>query len=179
MKTKQDYSKYIGQTFGNLTVVDYKAPQFKCVCSCGRETYPYAYQLLKGSPQSCRHCSSKNNIASAQKARTLYSSSTTCSFCGAVGRIEAKGLCPKCYFRALHSGTPEYHVRKTPRRLTQDERNQRRQDRIDNFVFNPQDARASAMSEMYKNGMNMQEIGDAFGITRQRVSQILHSLHSR
>lgn len=175
MKNKQDYSKYIGQTFGRLTVVDYKSPQFVCVCSCGRETRPYAYQLLKGSPQSCRHCSSKSNISSAQNARTLYSTSTTCSFCGAVGNIEAKGLCRKCYYRALHSGTPEYYVRKTPVRvtLTEEERAQRRQECINGFNFNPENEIAVKWAEMYKNGMSMQQIGNAFGVSRQRVSAVL------
>jgi hypothetical protein len=62
----KSYDKFIGQVFGNLTVVSYyqdtsgvnNRVKFKCVCSCGNTTEKGIGKLKTGA-QACKECTYK------------------------------------------------------------------------------------------------------------------------
>lgn len=67
---KKDYTQYIGQTFGDLTILDvtYSSSKanhrpirkFECLCSCGEKVVKRANQVLSGRARSCGHLKKKD-----------------------------------------------------------------------------------------------------------------------
>ena len=62
-KAKQDYSQFIGKTFGELTILSITKVKGKwgfvwrceCQCSCGKKTNPLATAVVNGYTKSCGH----------------------------------------------------------------------------------------------------------------------------
>ena len=67
---KKDYTQYIGQTFGDLTILDvtYSSSKanhrpirkFECLCSCGKKVNKNLYSVLNGKTKSCGHLLGKS-----------------------------------------------------------------------------------------------------------------------
>ena len=67
---KKDYTQYIGQTFGDLTILDvtYSSSkanhrpirEFECSCSCGEKVNKNLYSVLNGKTKSCGHLLGKS-----------------------------------------------------------------------------------------------------------------------
>ena len=67
---KRDYAQYIGQTFGDLTILDvtYSSSkanhrpirEFECSCSCGEKVNKNLYSVLNGKTKSCGHLLGKS-----------------------------------------------------------------------------------------------------------------------
>ena len=67
---KKDYTQYIGQTFGDLTILDvtYSSSkanhrpirEFECSCSCGKKVNKNLYSVLNGKTKSCGHLLGKS-----------------------------------------------------------------------------------------------------------------------
>lgn len=67
---KKDYTQYIGQTFGDLTILDVTYSnskvnhrpirEFECSCSCGEKVNKNLYSVLNGKTKSCGHLLGKS-----------------------------------------------------------------------------------------------------------------------
>ena len=65
---KENYTRFIGEKFGELTILEFietrkKAViirQFKCLCSCGKEIIKRADFILYGKTKSCGHLKGEN-----------------------------------------------------------------------------------------------------------------------
>jgi len=84
---------------------------------------------------------------------------TECRGCGDEN-IYAKGLCFSCYRKALRNNTENVFQLKTSKLLQASQTIQMYSD----IVF------------MAINGNSYQTIGDKYGVSRQRIEQILHQL---
>ena len=79
---KKDYTQYIGQTFGELTVLDvtYSSSkanhrpirEFECSCSCGEKVNKNLYSVLNGKTKSCGHLLGKSGGGRKRKDYTQY-----------------------------------------------------------------------------------------------------------
>ena len=64
-RPKRDYTEFIGETFGELTVLNAieekeknrLVRRFECLCSCGKKTRPRATTVVNGYVTSCGHVS--------------------------------------------------------------------------------------------------------------------------
>ena len=62
---KKDYTQYIGQTFGELTILNVthsslkpnhgSTQKFECLCSCGKKVDKNVYNVVNGNTKSCGH----------------------------------------------------------------------------------------------------------------------------
>lgn len=65
---KENYTRFIGERFGELTILDFIETrkktniirQFKCLCSCGKEITKRADFILYGKTKSCGHLKGEN-----------------------------------------------------------------------------------------------------------------------
>ena len=79
---KKDYTQYIGQTFGDLTILDvtYSSSkanhrpirEFECSCSCGEKVNKNLYSVLNGKTKSCGHLLGKSGGGRKRKDYTQY-----------------------------------------------------------------------------------------------------------
>lgn len=58
---QKDWSKYLGCTYGELTIINFETPQegkttVNCVCSCGNKFTTVIYPIIKGKKTSCGSC---------------------------------------------------------------------------------------------------------------------------
>ena len=61
-KPKIDFNDIIGKQFYKLTVIEYIGKtNYKCICTCGKETIAQRTQLLNGKRKSCGCLRGKNN----------------------------------------------------------------------------------------------------------------------
>ena len=77
---KKDYTQYIGQTFGDLTILDVtrsslksnhgSTQKFECLCSCGKKVNKNAYNVINGHTKSCGHLLGK--VGRKRKDYTQY-----------------------------------------------------------------------------------------------------------
>lgn len=69
---RKDYSEYINQQFGELTILSVSEPNkeknyerfCKCKCSCGKEATASLHNVLRGRTTSCGHAQIKNRTLS-------------------------------------------------------------------------------------------------------------------
>lgn len=74
-KYKEKYDSYIGERFGDLTIVSYddfgSETVFTCICDCGNKTTSDLYSLTSGHKKSCGCLSDKNKRSSLKDRKRL------------------------------------------------------------------------------------------------------------
>lgn len=180
----------IGHRFGKLHVVEKVegTSRYKCVCDCGETVIAPQGQLLHYNKLSCGKC----HISYA-KIREQYGElsdyidpNRVCVFCGSPFVYSNKHqLCKNCYHRLNRTGTVEYQrnasssispeERKEMRKAESKQRKETRRKAIAADITPCPREDALMMAELFINqGKTYSEIGKIFGVSRQRVHQLLH-----
>lgn len=180
----------IGHRFGKLHVVEKieGTSRYKCVCDCGETVIAPQGQLLHYNKLSCGKC----HISYAE-VREQYGElsdyidpNNVCSFCGSPLVYSFKlHLCKNCYHRLRRTGTVEYkrnasssispEERKEIRKAESKQRKETRRKAIAADITPCPREDVLMMAELFVNqGKTYSEIGKIFGVSRQRVHQLLH-----
>ena len=146
-----------GFTFGDLTVLNpsHKSGTcpnwiYNCLCSCGNIVKVRSSELQCGVKTKCRG----KRHDPPTKAGTYYKGSSA-------------WICSKCGHK-LNIGT---HWTKIPKMCTKCKRIARAKN---NFNLIGKGMRDGAIVELRQSGWTLQEIGDVFYVTRERIRQILN-----
>lgn len=145
---------------------------------------------------ACRFLSRKGCFDSSSNPRTIrrycvknYGSLTdfdyakygieTCSYCG-LPFVYAKGLCRPCHSRAHTRVGLEYQADDAPHnkltRLSKD--SPEYEVKAAMLMLSKSAPYADEMRNLYLEGYTYQQIANKYGITRQRVYQILHKVYA-
>lgn len=180
----------IGHRFGKLHVVEKieGTSRYKCVCDCGETVIAPQGQLLHYNKLSCGKC-----YTSYAKIREQYGElsdyidpNRVCVFCGSPFVYSNKHqLCKNCYHRLNRTGTVEYQrnasssispeERKEMRKAESKQRKETRRKILSAEITPCPREDVLMMAELFVNqGKTYSEIGKIFGVSRQRVHQLLH-----
>lgn len=185
--------------FGRLTVQggDEFGASYICRCSCGNTLVVKKNDLLSCRVLSCGQCQPKNNKAFTRSVFNEYGSVTdfdygpdvkTCSYCGRP-EVWARGLCKNCYARyhvnkknLLKIGydgddIDEYALKYMPFGSKRSSgKVHSKHSRAESLSPSSSNKNAEEMLRLYTEcNMTYAQIANVFGISRQRVYQILHS----
>lgn len=190
-----------GTRFGRLTVVSQNDDGVcECVCSCGKGLSFLVPEedLVSMRVLTCHNC----GIAPHYLRKTIideygslssfdYASAgiRVCSCCG-FPEVYAKGLCRNCYGRLASKGTLEYmsdaeiearrESRKNRLSRLEDRDKSEYEKRVSEISLPRRRSEAEEMRRMYiEDGLTYKQIGAVYGLSRQRVHQILHTKHKR
>lgn len=174
----------IGHRFGKLHVVEKieGTSRYKCICDCGETVIAPQGQLLHYNKLSCGKCNT-----SYAKIREQYGElsdyidpNNVCSFCGSPFVYSKKHqLCKNCYHRLNRTGTVEYQRgasdRTEIRKAEAKQRKETRRKTLSAEITPCPREDVLMMAELFVNqGKTYSEIGKIFGVSRQRVHQLLH-----
>lgn len=180
----------IGHRFGKLHVVEKieGTSRYKCVCDCGETVIAPQGQLLHYNKLSCGKC----NISYAEvceqygELSDYFDLNRVCVFCGSPFVYSKRHqLCRNCYHRLIRTGTVEYkrdasssispEERKEMRKAESKQRKETRRKILAAEITPCPREDALMMAELFVNqGKTYSEIGKIFGVSRQRVHQLLH-----
>lgn len=175
----------IGHRFGKLHVVEKieGTSRYKCVCDCGETVIAPQGQLLHYNKLSCGKC----NISYAEvceqygELSDYFDLNRVCVFCGSPFVYSKKHqLCRNCYHRLIRTGTVEYQRdassdREEMRKAEAKQRKETRRKTLAAEITPCPREDALMMAELFVNqGKTYSEIGKIFGVSRQRVHQLLH-----
>lgn len=180
----------IGHRFGKLHVVEKieGTSRYKCVCDCGQETTAAQGELLHYNKFSCGKCHVSYEEIREQYGELVdyYVPNNVCSFCGSPLVYSHKlQLCKNCYHRLRRTGTVEYQrvihptlsaeQRKEKMKAESKQRKETRRKNLAAEITPCPREDALMMAELFVNqGKTYNEIGKIFGVSRQRVHQLLH-----
>lgn len=192
----------IGHRFGVATVVERvnNDKLFRCKCECGEEFFAYQGELLACAKLYCGFdsCSVLHNdrtVAAYVIKKYGVGNLTdfdyakygiaTCSYCG-FPQVWAKGLCMNCYTRMKSCGHLEYvDIAIDPNARRNRIANLTPTDplytaRVESLSPSKCHKDAAEMKRLYvEDGLTYEQIGDRFGVSRQRVYQLLHTKYKR
>lgn len=183
MKTNKNI---IGYRFGTLTPVEQieGTQKFRCVCDCGNQIIVTRSQLTCYNRLSCGKCGQSRPTIKAKYGTisNYIEEGRVCAFCGSPYVYSKKhSLCKSCYTRLTKNGTPDYvrneeYWEEVARR--DEEKNQKkvlRRKQLEESIRPAPGPTAELMAKLYiEGGLSYQQVAKIFGLSRQRVHEILH-----
>lgn len=162
---KNDYSQYIGQKFGRLTILEIEGNRCKCVCDCGNLHSVRIYNLLRGNTKSCG-C---GRSVFAKERWQRYRDTRVCSFCGAPSHY-ANGLCKNCYARKRRKGYADLEPKSQSKLAYEKHRIERQKEKKEYIEsLTPNTDLGREMQELWANGMTLREIAAKYGYSKSWV----------
>ncbi len=180
--SEKKINELIGKKFGRLTVCDFCYRNeggdylYRCKCECGNFKIASRHNLIHNSVRSCGCLRQEMSIKQGKIAGKLNRKhEEVCIYCGKAEHY-AKGYCKNCYSRLMKTGclnkkelNSEYtRAKEANKKSRQVEREAKKTTK-----YNPSTEKGKEFNALYCKGHTLQEIGDMFNITRERVRQIL------